>query len=229
MPVPVDGNGDSVYIPQTNEVINKDQTKVTKVGKEEKIGAVLDSVEPKKPSIPKFTSGNSQSDGKNSLKRFEFEFDGKSYKFVLNPEEYDQTEPSRVNVTQTKGGAFVDDFGGGVPTVVMSGTTGFKNGTKDPTSGFKKFKELRDLIREYYFGEAPGSAVKASKELTFHNHTDGEHWIAVPTTFSLKRSVARPLLYLYNIEMILVRPAKEPNASSKSSDLKTSLPQNKVG
>ncbi len=42
-----------------------------------------------------------------------------------------------------------------MPTVIMSGTTGFKNGGSDSTSGFKKFKELRDLVRKYYFGEAP--------------------------------------------------------------------------
>lgn len=229
MPIPVDGDGNTVYIPQTNEVINKDQTKVTKVGKEEKTGAVLDSITSAKPSVPKFSSSNAQSDGQNKLKRIEFEFpDSKTYKFILNPEEYEQSEPNRVNVTQTKSGAFVDDFGGGVQSLIMTGTTGFKNGTGNPANGFKKFKELRDYIRSYYFSKAPGSTVKAEDEMIFHNYTDGEHWVVVPKTFSLKRSVSRPLLYLYHIELIFIRPAKEPNPAKVSSNMSTKLDRNTI-
>lgn len=163
---------------------------------------------------PIFSTGNAQSDGKNKLRRIEFRFKGKVYRFILNPEEYSQIEPNRINVTQTKAGAFIDDFGGGVPTINFKGTTGFKTGGSDPTKGFRKFKELRDLIRTYYFKQYPGTNITSANEMTFHNYTDGEHWVVVPKQFSLMRSVARPLLYLYDVQLVCVRPANVPKESS---------------
>lgn len=148
-----------------------------------------------------------QSDGVNKLRRFEFVFKGNSYKFVLNPEEYNVQEPNRITVTQTKGGAFVDDFGGGIPNILMRGTTGFKNGTKSGTHGFRKFRELRNMIRDTYFDTPPGTRITGANELVFHNHTDGEHYVVVPRTFDLFRSIARPHLYQYDIQLIAIQSA----------------------
>lgn len=150
-----------------------------------------------------------QSDGRNTLKRMEFAFKGKSFKFTLNPEEYTQDEPSRSTVTQTKGGAWVDDFGAGLPTIYMKGTTGFKKG-----SGADKFKELRNFIREYMNNGTPGAEVK--DELTFHNYTDEESWIVHtdPTAFRLLRSKSNPLLYMYEIRLVCLRPAQYPKPAA---------------
>lgn len=149
-----------------------------------------------------------QSDGKNVLKRMEFEFDGKSYKFNLNPEEYTQDEPSRSTVTQTKGGAWIDDFGGGLVQIFMKGTTGMKN-------GFEKFKELRQLIRDYYKEITPGQKVK--KELIFHNFTDEESWVVHPDPSGIKlfRSKTNPLLYMYELRLICLRPAQLPEFTAE--------------
>jgi hypothetical protein len=152
-----------------------------------------------------------QSDGKTILKRMEFVYNGKSYKFILNPEEYHQSEPNRANVTQTKAGAWIDEFGAGVPMITFKGTTGFKNGTKDPKSGFNKFKELRNLMRFIYNRVAPGTVVSSSQEVKFYNYTDGEYWIVTPVTFDLLRSVARPTMYAYNVSLICQRPISVPN------------------
>lgn len=145
-----------------------------------------------------------QSDGNTRLKRMEFVFKGKSYTFSVNPEEYTQEEPSRSTVTQTKGGAWVDDFGAGLPTITIRGSTGFKHG-----QGFTKFKELRDLIRKYY---------KEKTELTFHNWTDDESWIVHtdPSGFRLMRSKTNPLLYMYDIRLICLRPATHPHVKDVS-------------
>ena len=163
-----------------------------------------------KQSAPIFSTGSAISNGSGTLRRIEFEFNRVSYKFALNPEDYVQTEPNRVNITQTKAGGWVDDFGGGIPTINFRGTTGFKNGTKDGNSGFTKFKELRDLIRSYYFKQSPGTEVTADLELIFHNYTDGEHWIVTPKQFSLMKSVARPLMYMYEVQLLCIRPATSP-------------------
>lgn len=161
------------------------------------------------PIAPIFNTQNAQSDGKSKLKRIEFEFLGKSYKFALNPEEYNQPEPSKATITQTKGGAFIDDFGAGIITIYMKGTTGFKGTTK----GFTKFKELRDLIRSVYNNIPPGTNIPDSKELIYHNYTDGEHWVVYPSKFNLMRSIARPLLYLYEMNLWVLRAASVPKTS----------------
>jgi len=149
-----------------------------------------------------------QSDGKNVLKRMEFEFQGKSYKFNINPEEYSQDEPIRSTITQTKAGAWVDDFGAGLVNIFMKGTTGFAN-------GYEKLKELRGLLRTYNDSKVPGKPVV--DELIFHNYTDEESWIVHPdpTGFKLFRSKSNPLLYMYEIRLVCLRNAAEP-AGDKS-------------
>lgn len=160
-------------------------------------------------------SNNHQSDGRNRLKRIEFVFNGRVYKFLLNPEEYQQTEPNRASVTQTKAGAFIDEFGAGVPMISFKGTTGFKAGTKDSGKGFSKFRELRNMVRDVYDRVSPGQAVPASKEMKFYNYTDGEYWVVTPLVFDLTRSVARPTLYVYNIQLICQRPISQPHTDER--------------
>jgi len=192
-----------------------------------------------------------QSDGIHRLRRMEFEFMGQTYKFALNPEEYRQSEPSRITVTQTKGGAFADDFGAGVPSIYFKGTTGFRNtemrnylnDTGDGSNnqqrfleglvrqgslwaqqelektltGFLKFKELRDLIRRYYTKAPPGAIITPDLELVYHNYTDDEHWVVTPKTFDLMRSVSRPLMYLYEVQLVCMRRADEPTQADEGN------------
>lgn len=153
-----------------------------------------------------FQTNNCQSDGRNSLKTIEFEFMRNKYEFVINPEVYDQMESARVTITQTKDGAWVDDFGAGLPTISIKGTTGFKDKDGNSNAGFLRFKELRDLIRRYYNKMPPGRTVNALYELVFHNFTDGEHWVVIPQVFALRRSISKPLLYAYEIQMTCIRP-----------------------
>jgi hypothetical protein len=57
--------------------------------------------------------------------------------------------------------------------------------------------------------------------LIFHNYTDDEHWIVVPKTFSLLRSIKRPLMYMYNVELYCLAPADTPdNVTPYSSEIK---------
>lgn len=217
MPIPIDAEGKNMYIPQTGTIVNSDSKEVTNVGTVHRVEGTIDSVKPVKPTVPKFNPISQQSDGKNTLKRIEFEFQGTSYKFALNPEEYTQEETNRATLTMTKANGWIDDFGGGAPTISFKGTTGFKRGTSVPTNGFLKFIALRDLIREFYYKTAPGTNVTGANELTFHNYTDGEHWIVTPVVFSLNRSISRPLMYVYNIQLIAQRAADQPAFTTSSS------------
>lgn len=154
------------------------------------------------------SSGN-QTGANSTVKRMEFEFHGKSYKFTINPDTYSQKEPNRVNVTQTKGGAFVEAFGAGLPEITISGTTGFKVGTENPETGFEKFKELKALIKSVYSSVQDGSEITES--LFFYNYTDEEYWATYPDSFELTRSKTQPLLYHYSIHLICLGKIGEWN------------------
>jgi hypothetical protein len=153
------------------------------------------------------TSGNKTSSNK-TLKRMEFIFNGKSFKFLLNPESYTQQENGRVSLTQTKGGAFLEAFGAGIIEISMSGTTGYKNGTNNTESGYKKFKELRDLIKSVYNSVKDGSEIK--NLLEFYNYTDNEYYYTYPDKFKLLRNKQNPLLYRYEIHLYCIRRIGEP-------------------
>lgn len=150
-----------------------------------------------------------QSDGRNRLQRFEFKVGDRSYKFKLNPEEYSQDEPSRSTVTQTKGGAWIDDFGGGLEIIFMRGSTGMRN-------GFQRFVDLRNTIRYYRDNTNPGNT--PSEELIFHNFTDGESWVVHldPAGFKLFRSKANPLMYMYEIRLVCLRKASQPKREQRT-------------
>lgn len=150
-----------------------------------------------------------QSDGRNRLKRFQFELGDQTYTFQLNPEEYSQDEPSRSTVTQTKGGAWIDDFGGGLEIIFMRGSTGLRN-------GYSRFVRLRNMIRAYRDGTDPGNT--PDEELIFHNFTDGESWVVHldPSGFKLYRSKSNPLLYMYELRLTCLRKASDPKQEQRT-------------
>lgn len=149
----------------------------------------------------------------------------------LNPEEFTQTEPKRVNVTQTKGGAFVEHFGEGLKTITIRGTTGYKPAvvdtgfaetsggvnvkSREPGSGAYHFFRLRQIIREW----ATNSKENAEDyELWFSNKADDEIFQVVVTNFALLRAVGRPLLYQYNIQMTVIADIKVKKVSKWDPD-----------
>lgn len=152
-------------------------------------------------------SGNKNSGGK-TLKRIELKFKGKSFKFSINPENYTQQENGRVSVTQTKGGAYLEAFGAAIVEIQLSGTTGYKNGTNDSESGYKKFKELRDMIKSTYDSVKDGTEIK--DYLEFYNYTDNEYYYTYPDKFKLLRNKQNPLLYKYEIHLYCIRRIGEP-------------------
>lgn len=160
------------------------------------------------------TSGNATT-GSATLKRIQFKFKDTTYRFILNPESYTQSENGKTRVTKTKGGAFVETFGADIPEIEFSGTTGFKNGTGNPDSGFSKFKELRDLIKTVYENVNDGSPITDEELLWFYNYTDAEYWKTIPDRFELSRNKAQPLLYHYSIHLYCIRKIGEAEPSTE--------------
>jgi len=126
----------------------------------------------------------------------------------IRPEDLTRSEPQRAAVHQTLGRGvqgWVDNFGEGLPTVTISGHTGwgFKTGTGyDGAGSFERLNEL--IVREYPatrqlaidFGRDPGSV-----KLLFIDLLDDCAWHVEPMQFNLRRSKSSPLLFRYNIVM----------------------------
>ncbi len=134
--------------------------------------------------------------------------DRKHITLLINPEEFTVTEPARITVTQTKGGAFVDHFGQGLKQVTIRGVTGYKppqrEGKVAKTSGHFHFIELRKLIRDWTeFAKDPSTS--KDHVMRFYNWTDEEYWEIAITQFNLMRATNRPMLYQYNITFIVLR------------------------
>lgn len=127
-------------------------------------------------------------------------------RLVIRPEDLSIAYPSRVSVTQTLGGAWADSFGKGVPTVNISGITGWRGGDKG--DGLALFSELHSAIWEKWH-KARADALKQGLDpdlvkMIFSDALDGVTWAVVPNQFVLKRNKSRPLLAQYQLSMTFV-------------------------
>lgn len=152
-----------------------------------------------------------QADGKNKLSRFMLHIPGFGYyRFKVNPENYKYSMPQRTTITKTKGDIVVEDYGRDVETITFSGTTGFK-GTK---SGKAKLDELYNAINKY--AQTAGNGTRPANFITFYNMTDNKSYKVhlAPEGFSYSRSVNEPLLFRYEISLVVLGRASEPPRDS---------------
>ena len=145
---------------------------------------------------------------------------GEEFLFALNPQEYNVITPARVNIVQTKGGVFADNFGTGVTAINIKGITK-NNFVKDQSGNVRNtaldtFKELRDkVVLNYFDGQIPG--LPPTKTMEFYNFTDEDYYEVIPMQFSLTRSATKALFYNYEINLVVVRKLSDPEA--KKSDI----------
>lgn len=126
----------------------------------------------------------------------------------VRPEDLTRTEPSRIAVTQTLGREVIgwsDNFGAGLPTVNISGHTGWRTSAGSGEDGAEAFETLNTLIMEEYH-QAKQAAVDAGTDpatvkLLFVDMLDDFVYSVAPMQFVLRRSKNRPLLFQYNIQM----------------------------
>lgn len=124
----------------------------------------------------------------------------------IRPEDLTRTEPQRASVHQTLGrdvSGWVDHFGEGLPTVTITGHTGWGYKPGLGRDGFESFEVLNKMVAHQYpadlqvatdYGRDP-SKVK----LLFVDLLDNYAYQVVPLQFTLRRSKSRALLYQYNI------------------------------
>ena len=155
------------------------------------------------------------------LKRMELVYDDIDIKFAINPSDYTQKEPNRVNITQTKGGAWIDAWGAGIVEFNIKGITGVtgntklnKSGTPDIDEGYRRWKALRDMFRTIYNDVQDGQTV--TNLVKFYNWTDNEFWYCYPTAsgIELYRSRSKPHIYQYTINLWGLRRIGEPEVTT---------------
>lgn len=131
---------------------------------------------------------------------------------VIRPEDLDHSETALETAIPTLGGAFIDNFGPGLASIKISGTTGWgSNGRK---SGFDAFKELHDAV----WTEWHASRKRAVEEgrspldvkLTFIDDLDELCFLVSPGAFSLRRNKSSPLLMRYSISMTVLSDQIQP-------------------
>ena len=129
---------------------------------------------------------------------------------LVNPDSFDMPEPARVGVEQTLGGAYIADFGAGIPTVTISGVTGYKARYSTEglyVDGFEEFILFRkNCYRDFINSRSPDD------KLFWYNWEDNESYQIQPLDFKLQRSARQPTLYRYEYRFICLRPRGAPFA-----------------
>lgn len=127
---------------------------------------------------------------------------------VIRPEDLTRTEPTRVSVNQTMGreiSGWADYFGRGLPSVTIAGHTGWRRAARGGNDGMASFEQLNNLVQHQY-ADAKQEAIEkgidpAEVKLLFIDELDNFAWSVTPTTFVLRRSRTRPLLFQYHISL----------------------------
>jgi hypothetical protein len=127
-------------------------------------------------------------------------------KLVVRPEDLTRPEASRLTAHHTLGGAWIDSFGQGLPTVQISGTTGWGQGNLP--NGQEEFKALHKMIYTDWH-KARADLVSNGQDpdkikLIFNDQLDDFTWLVAPTQFVLRRHKSRPLLSMYQINLLYV-------------------------
>ena len=120
---------------------------------------------------------------------------------IIRPEELSRQTPSRLNVTQTLGGAFADSFGPGIGQIMLSGNTGWR-GT-DTEDGAALFIRLKNTVfSEWHKKRQERESRQLNPDcvqLVLADQLNGYAVVVAPENFRLQRHRTKPLLSQYNI------------------------------
>lgn len=163
------------------------------------------------------------------------------FPLILPPQSYSFEEPFMVSLTETQGGGLWAEENGMVRRVIhLRGNTGFKprplklmyqnaqpvdlspdkksysrmlpSMVLDSISGQRHFQYLQDSVFRTYADLKADPATAKDTRLIYHNPQDQEHWVVVPSRFTLSRDKGSPLIYNYDIELFAVEKAEAVSA-----------------
>jgi len=135
---------------------------------------------------------------------------------AIRPEDLTRTDPSRITVQQTLGTPYLDNFGPGVSSIVINGTTGWhrtQEGVNTP-DGMERWFNFRDQVFNNWHSRKQ-NAIKAGRDpdqvqLIFADKLDQIVCVVATATLILRRNKARPLLYQYQLNMIVLDDTINP-------------------
>ncbi len=159
--------------------------------------------------------------------------DGSYYTHILsiNPDDLQLNIPSRSRVTQTEGGAYLDNWGIGVGQGMLQGNTGWRYHQRISGrvfDGLGAFKDLYEKIYLKYYEQSQLAADPDTVKLRLIDNVDDLVLEINPDDFRLLRNKNKPLLFQYQmpftvIEDILHLPPRtaiktQDNIASASQD-----------
>lgn len=133
---------------------------------------------------------------------------------AIRPEDLTVSEPSRLVVQQTLGGAWADSFDRGLVTINLSGTLGWRGSLL--LSGEDAFAQLRETVFLSWHARRK-EAIAAGDDpntvrLTFIDTLDSLTYIVAPQQFTLRRSKSSPLLMRYQLRLVALDDADAPSS-----------------
>lgn len=125
---------------------------------------------------------------------------------ALRPEDFSRTDPSRVTVHHTLAGAWADNFGPGLASIQISGTTGWRGGADG--DGETRWKALRDNVFAAWH-QRRKDAIAAGRDpamvkLIYADALNDFAAEVAPLNLSLRRSRSRPLLIQYSMALTVL-------------------------
>lgn len=169
-----------------------------------------------------------------------------SYLFPLQigPQSVAMSEPFAIEVTPTQnGGLFVEEQGIVQRRIRLRGNTGFwptpleidppqdveppqgrSFGRKlphqkgYPLSGMRHFQFLQDSVFRLYGDLKRDPTTAAQTSLVFHDPQSDEHWLVAPMSFASERTSSQPLIFPYELELLVLDKAQANAVVSKSPD-----------
>lgn len=165
----------------------------------------FDSVE-----LDSLSSGNGNN--RQRIKRMMLQYKDTDLWFAINPSDYTQKYPNRANLTQTKGGAWIDAWGKGIVEINIKGVTGVSGNKYELSStsenssvdeGYQRWKKLRNLFISLYESVKDGETLTRDDLIKLYNFTDNEYWYCypMPQGIELYRSKSKPHMYQYTINL----------------------------
>lgn len=150
------------------------------------------------------------SDGRTVLKKIAFQMDTIFFRFAINPTNLQYSNPHRTTAIKTKSRIVIEDFQNDIPTVTLSGSTGFNPTGKKEDRGIAKIKEMKAFLESY--GKTGGNGNNNAVDLIFHDFTNDESYVVTmsPEGVTYSQDVSQPLLHNYEIKFIILRKASEP-------------------
>lgn len=124
----------------------------------------------------------------------------------IRPEELTRTETSRLQVNQTLGGAWADSFGAGLTKITMAGHCGWRGAFFLP--GEEAFHSLRSMVFQSWHDRRRLAATAGQDptqvRLYYADTLNDISCEVAPQSFTLRRSKASPLLFRYQISLIVL-------------------------